>query len=171
MLRKQVRHNADYLLEIRLIAGFYTDPAILQHITLDNAHLLRKFKYMCILTASNLVLLLHILRTSPPQCISEMWVKFWGGFKGNVEAKLKSLEEFDWTSLDVVLSSSRFKALSAICIEIDYLNGVDALQEFLAKHLPLLHKRRVRVNELDMERYGLFANSAQRGADDKLHRE
>ena len=85
---------------------------------------------------------------------------------------MKSLEEFDWTSLDVVLSSSRFKSLSAICIEIDYLNGVDALQEFLAKHLPLLHKRRVLVNELDIERYGLFANSARsEGADDKLHRE
>lgn len=77
-----------------------------------------------------------------------MFVKFWGGWTPQLDQKVKALEEQDWAALDTVLSSLRFKSLTSLCIEIDYLSGLKALPDFLEKHLPKAFKRKIFVEEV-----------------------
>ena len=103
---------------------------------MENARALSQFKYCCILSPSNFSLFVHILRTIPPRTVKDLFVKFFGGWTPTIAEKTKSLEELDWASLDTVLSGSRYSSLASLCIQIDYLSGLQAVPEFLEKHMP-----------------------------------
>lgn len=133
-------------------ANTTTDHTVFTHVSVEHARHLKKFKYSSILSPSNFAFLVHILGTVPPGAISKIFVKFWGGWNPKLETKMQAMQEIDWNSLDLVLSSTRYSTLTDLCIEIDYLDGLNALPEFLRKQLPRLHKKGVLVEELDIER-------------------
>ena len=124
------------------------EPEVYKHITLENCHFLNRFKFSCILSETNFNFLVHILRTSYANSITEMFIKFWGGWTPRLEQKLEALEKVDWGSLDTVLSGPKFRSMLSLCIEIDYLSGLQALPQFLEKNLPKAHKRNIFAEEV-----------------------
>ena len=119
-----------------------------KHLSLENARELAKFKYCCILSPSNFSLFVHVLRTLPPRTVTDLFVKFFGGWTPKLEQKTKALEELDWTSLDGVLSGSRYSSLKSLCVQIDYLSGLEAVPAFLEKHMPKTSKKNLYVDEV-----------------------
>ncbi len=100
-----------------------------------------------------MALLVHMLSTVSVPTVTMIFMRLWDGWNPKPDDKIKTLNSFDWSPLDTVLSSPKFRALRGLCIEVGYLRGSSALRSMLERSLPKLHKRGVLVEELDFERW------------------